>query len=540
MVVSRSVVALRSADGRPAMSEEPVPAASARTSRGGESPRRRPRRVAGSISQPPWRRLVNPYRPVEVLRPEQLEAIHDAAMRILESTGLEFMSDEALSILAAGGAEVDRATKRVRFDRHLVAELVAKAPERFTLHARNPAHSVEIGGESVVFCAVSGAPNCSDLDRGRRPGSFADFCDLLRLVQSLDIIHLAAGYPVEPIDLPPATRHLDAHLAYITLTDRVWQPSAIGPHRIEDGIAMNCIARGIDRDELATRPGLLTTVNTNSPLRVDAAMSDGLTAMARAGQAVVVTPFTLSGAMAPATLAGALALQNAEALGVIAFAQLVREGAPVLYGGFTSNVDMKSGAPAFGTPEYVRAAMAGGQLARRYNLPYRSSNACAANAVDAQAAYESEMSIWGAVMGGAHLLKHGAGWMEGGLVASFEKLVVDAEMLQMMAEFLQPIVVDEDTLGLSAIAEVGPGGHFFGAAHTLARYETAFYAPILSDWRNFENWRLAGAKDTAQRANEIWKQLLAEYQQPPLDPAIDEALRDFVAMRKAQGGVPAA
>ena len=244
--------------------------------------------------------------------------------------------------------------------------------------------------------------------------------------------------------------------------------------------------------------------------------------------------------MAPATLAGALALQNAEALGVIAFAQLVREGAPVLYGGFTSNVDMKSGAPAFGTPEYVRAAMAGGQLARRYNLPYRSSNACAADAVDAQAAYESEMSIWGAVMGGAHLLKHGAGWMEGGLVASFEKLVVDAEMLQMMAEFLQPIVVDEDTLGLSAIAEVGPGGHFFGAAHTLARYETAFYAPILSDWRNFENWRLAGAKDTAQRANEIWKQLLAEYQQPPLDPAIDEALRDFVAMRKAQGGVPAA
>jgi len=269
-------------------------------------------------------------------------------------------------------------------------------------------------------------------------------------------------------------------------------------------------------------------------------MSDGLTAMARAGQAGVVTPFTLSGARAPATVAGALALQNAGALGVIAFSQLVREGAPVLYGGFTSNVDMKSGAPAFGTPEYVRAAMAGGQLARRYNLPYRSSNACAANAVDAQAAYESEMSIWGAVMGGANMVMHGAGWMEGGLVASFEKLVVDAEMLQMMAEFLQPIVVDEDTLGLSAIAEVGPGGHFFGAAHTLARYETAFYAPILSDWRNFENWRLAGAKDTAQRANEIWKQLLAEYQQPPLDPAIDEALRDFVAMRKAQGGVPAA
>ena len=269
-------------------------------------------------------------------------------------------------------------------------------------------------------------------------------------------------------------------------------------------------------------------------------MLGALLEYAAANQPVVVTPFLMAGAMSPMGLAGTLAQQTAEALAGIALIQLVAPGCPAMYGGFTSNVDMKSGAPAFGTPEYVRAAMAGGQLARRYNLPYRSSNACAANAVDAQAAYESEMSIWGAVMGGANMVMHGAGWMEGGLVASFEKLVVDAEMLQMMAEFLQPIVVDEDTLGLSAIAEVGPGGHFFGAAHTLARYETAFYAPILSDWRNFENWRLAGAKDTAQRANEIWKQLLAEYQQPPLDPAIDEALRDFVAMRKAQGGVPAA
>jgi trimethylamine--corrinoid protein Co-methyltransferase len=260
--------------------------------------------------------------------------------------------------------------------------------------------------------------------------------------------------------------------------------------------------------------------------------------MAQMGQAVIVTPFTLSGAMAPASLAGALALQNAEALGVIAFTQLVRPGAPVVYGAFTSNVDMKSGAPAFGTPEYTRAAMAGGQLARRYGLPYRSSNACAANAVDAQAAYESEMSLWGAVMGGANLIKHGAGWMEGGLVASFEKLIVDAEILQMMAEFLQPLEVSDDTLALDAMREVGPGGHFFGAAHTLARYETAFYAPMVSDWRNFESWREAGALDAAQRANRIWKQLLAEYVPPPLDPAIDEALKDYVARRKAEGGVP--
>ena len=504
---------------------------------GAEGDRRRARREAGGLKQLPWRNLVNPYAPIDVLDPERLEKIHDASLRILEELGLEFLSEEALAILAKAGADVDRSTKCVRFDRGLVADHVAKAPREFTLHARNPARNVVIGGNHINFCAVSGAPNCSDLDRGRRPGTYADYCDLLRLMHSLNIIHMAAGYPVEPIDLPPSTRHLDAHYAYITLTDRVWQPSAIGPHRVNDGIAMNCIARGIGREEIVDKPGLLTTINTNSPRRVDGPMLDGLMAMARAGQAAVITPFTLSGAMAPATIAGALAQQNAEALGVIAFCQMVRPGAPVLYGGFTSNVDMKTGAPAFGTPEYTRAALAGGQLARRYDLPYRSSNACAANAVDAQAAYESEMSTWAAVMAHANVVKHGAGWMEGGLVASFEKLIVDVEILQMMAEFLQPIEVTEDTLALDAIREVGPGGHFFGAAHTLARYETAFYAPIVSDWRNYETWREAGALDAAQRASRIWKQVLAEYQPPPLDPVIDEALRDYVARRKREGGI---
>jgi trimethylamine--corrinoid protein Co-methyltransferase len=238
-------------------------------------------------------------------------------------------------------------------------------------------------------------------------------------------------------------------------------------------------------------------------------------------------------------VAGALAQQNAEALAGIAFIQMVNPGVPCAYGGFTSNVDMKTGAPAFGTPEYTRAAMAGGQLARRYGFPYRSSNACAANTVDAQAAYESEMSLWGAVMGHANLILHGAGWMEGGLVASFEKTVLDVEMIQGMAEFLQPLVVDEDTLGFEAMREVGPGGHFFGAAHTLERYEKAFYAPLLSDWRNYENWRLAGGLDAAQRANAIWKQVLAEFTPPEIDPAIDDALKAFVAKRKEAGGVKA-
>jgi trimethylamine--corrinoid protein Co-methyltransferase len=247
---------------------------------------------------------------------------------------------------------------------------------------------------------------------------------------------------------------------------------------------------------------------------------------------VVATPFTLAGAMAPATLAGALAEQHAEALFMVALAELVRPGTPMVYGGFTSNVDMRTGAPAFGTPEYVQAQIVTGQLARRVGLPHRTSNVTGSAVVDAQAAWESEMSIWGAVLGGASLLYQGAGWLEGGLTASFEKLILDAELLQQIARVLEPLVVDEDSLGLDAIAEVGPGGHFFGSAHTLARYETAFYQPFLSDWRNFETWHEDGARTATERANRIWKQLLAEYEAPAMDPGVLEALDEFVDRRK--------
>ena len=256
-------------------------------------------------------------------------------------------------------------------------------------------------------------------------------------------------------------------------------------------------------------------------------------ALLRHGQPVVATPFTLAGAMSPVSLAGALAQQNAEALFCVALAQIVRPGTPMVYGAFTSNVDMRTGSPAFGTPEYVKAAFASGQLARRYGLPWRSSNATASNVVDAQAAYESEMAVWGAIMGGVNLLYQGAGWLEGGLTASFEKLIVDAEILQMMAEVLTPFRVDEAEIGVDAIAAVGPGGHFFGSPHTLERYETAFYRPLLSDWRNFETWHEDGARTATERANTIWKRLLAEFEPPPLDPAIAEALADYVNRRRA-------
>jgi trimethylamine--corrinoid protein Co-methyltransferase len=293
-------------------------------------------------------------------------------------------------------------------------------------------------------------------------------------------------------------------------------------------------------ERMLAEPSLMTIVNSSSPLRLDAPMLEGIIEMARHRQLMVLTPFTLSGAMSPVTIAGALAQQNAEALAGIALAQIVSPGAPVAYGGFTSNVDMKSGAPAFGTPEYTRAALAGGQLARRHGLPYRSSNANASNAADAQAIYESQMSLWGAVMGHANMVMHAAGWLEGGLTSSFEKVVLDAEMLQMMAQFLEPLEVSDDTLGYDAIVEVGPGGHFFGSAHTMARYETAFYAPMLSDWRNFETWQEAGSETATQRANTLYKRILAAYEPPALDPAVLEELNAFVARRKAEGGVKAA
>jgi trimethylamine---corrinoid protein Co-methyltransferase len=503
-----------------------------------DAQRNRERRSrGGGVKQLPWRSYRNPYRPIEVLRSDQIESIHDASMRILEEIGIEFLDEGARRRLKAAGAKVEEGNLRVRFDRAMVTEHVAKVPSEVTLYARNPAHNLVFGGNHINFGSVASAPNCSDMDRGRRPGNFADYCDLLRLCQSLNIVHFISGYPVEPADIPPSVRHLDAHYAVITLTDRIWHPYSLGRERIADAIEMILIARGIDREQLAQEPALFSIINSNSPLRLDGPMLQGMTEMALNRQPIVMTPFTLSGAMAPATIAGALAEQNAEALAGITYTQVVMAGAPVMYGGFTSNVDMKTGAPAFGTPEYTRAALAGGQLARRYRIPYRSSNACAANSVDAQAAYESEMSVWGAVMGHANMILHGAGWMEGGLVASFEKMILDAEILQGLGEFLQPIVVDDETLALDAIAEVGPGGHFFGVGHTLARYETAFYAPILSDWRNFETWREAGALTAAQRANAIWKRLLADYQPPPLDSAKDEALKEFVERRKREGGI---
>jgi trimethylamine--corrinoid protein Co-methyltransferase len=420
----------------------------------------------------------------------------------------------------------------------MVVETIRTAPSSFTLHAPNPAHDLVIGADWMAFGSVASAPNVFDLDRGRRVGNRADYQDLIRLSQMLTVVHFLSGYPVEPIDVHPSVRHLDALHDALTLADKPIHAYSLGRQRNRDAIDMVRIARGIDDATLDREPSVFTVINSSSPLRLDTPMLQGILEFSARNQVIVLTPFTLAGAMAPVTLAGALVEQNAEALAGIVLTQLVRPGAPVVYGGFTSNVDMQSGAPAFGTPEYMRTAMVGGQLARRYGLPYRSSNVSAANALDAQAAYESVFALWGAIMGGVNLLMHGAGWMEGGLHAGYEKMIIDAELLGMVAAFLDPVVVDEASLALDAMREVGPGGHFFGAEHTQSRYRTAFHKPMLSDWRNWETWVEAGSPEAPAKANRIWKALLAAYEPPPMDPARAEELAAFVEQRRAEGGVP--
>ena len=496
--------------------------------------RKRPKTASSTLPQSAWQAVTNRIEPVRLLEEDDLDQIHNASMDVLETVGLEVLSQRAVDLFASAGADIDYATNRVRLDRSLVAESVAKAPSSFVLHARNPERNLKIGDRQLVFCPATTPPNVTDIDRGRRPGNYRHYCDLLRLSQSLNIVHCLTGYPVEPQDLPPLTRHLDSYDAFIRLTDKVWRPYSLAPGGISDALDMICIARGINLQQLSQEPSLISNVNLNSPLKFDDIMADGLIEMSEMGQAVVVSAFTLAGAMAPASLEGALVQQNAEVLAGVALTQIVRPGAPVVYGSFTSNVDMKTGSPAFGTPEYLRAAIASGQLARRYALPYRTSNTNSANAVDAQAIYESQMSIWGAVMGGANILFHSFGWLESGLTNSLEKFVIDAEMLQMVAETFRPFDTSPDNLALNVIQEIGPGGHFFGTQHTLDRYRNAFHEPMLSDWRNFESWSEAGKPDAVQQANRVWKKLLEDYQPPPLDDAICEELAAYVAKRKAQ------
>jgi trimethylamine--corrinoid protein Co-methyltransferase len=479
--------------------------------------------------------LRNPFEPLKVLSEDEVAHIHDSALSILERDGMRVLLPEARARYAAAGAMVDEASETVRLDRSLIAAALSSAPASIEMTAPNPDRNVVLGGRSVAVVPVSGPPNASDLDRGRRPGTLRDLHELLKLAQSFDVIHLL-GPSIEPQDISPPFRHLESTLAQLTLSDKIPFVYSRGRPQVEDCFSMIRAAHGLSEESFRSAVYTYTNINTNSPRQLDIPMAQGILDFAAAGQLLIITPFTLAGAMAPITVVGALALAHAEALAGITLAQITRPGAPVVYGGFTSNVDMKSGSPAFGTPEYVKASFGTGQLARHVGLPWRSSNATASNVADGQAVYESQMSLWGALLGGCNLLIHGAGWLEGGLCASYEKFIIDVEMLQMFAEIFQPLVTNAEEIGLDAISSVAPGGHFFSTPHTMQRYKTAFYTPLVSDWRNYGQWHEDGARTVTQRANTVWHETLDRFTAPPRDPAIIEALTSFVDRRKAEGG----
>ncbi len=487
--------------------------------------------------QPPWRQSVRQFAPVDLVDGDKIEAIHQTSLQILSEIGMDFLNPEARRLLAEAGARVDPDSERVRFEPEFIEEKISTAPSEFTIHARNPERNIQMGGDWVAFTAVSSPPNVSDEAGGRRVGNREDFQNLLRLGHTLNPVHLWGGYPVEPVDIHPSVRHLDGLFDMLTLSDRAIHGYSLGAQRNLDAIEMIKIARQVDDATLEREPSILSVINASSPLRYDDPMLQGIIEFSSRNQVIIITPFTLAGAMAPVTVAGALAQHNAEALAGIAFTQVVRPGSPVIYGGFTSNVDMQSGAPAFGTPEFMQTAMITGQLTRRYGIPYRSSGVNAANALDAQAAYESVFSLWGAIMGGAHMLIHAVGWMEGGLRASFEKMILDADLCAMVQRFLDPIDFSEEGLALEAVRDVGPGGHFFGTPHTLERFRDAFYKPLLSDWRNYETWEEAGRPEAKEKMVELVDVFMASYKEPHMDLDVRAELEAFVERRKSEGGV---
>jgi trimethylamine--corrinoid protein Co-methyltransferase len=498
--------------------------------------RRRRDAASSSLPQRPPGQVRLPFPPMRLVSDDEVETIHHSALRLLEEIGMDVLNPEARDLYRSAGAIVEG--ERVRIGREIVDAALKTAPAEFTMYCRNRNRDVRMGGNWIAFWPVGGPPNCSDTDRGRRPGTLEDNHNFIRLAQFFNCVSGAGGGSVDALDYHARVRHLHIYRGMLRLSDKFPFVTSTGRERLFDGMEMTRIARGVSREQLEAEPSCMTVVNTNSPLKLDGPMAMGIMELARRNQVCCVTPFTLAGAMAPITIAGAIVEQNAEALAGLALGQLARPGAPFVYGGFTSNVDMKTGAPAFGTPEYMKACILGGQMARRYRLPYRTSSTNAANMVDAQAAYESVFSLWGAIMGGGNLILHSFGWMEGGLVASYEKFLLDVDLVQMVMEFLQPLDMSEEALGLEAIREVGPGGHFFGAAQTLNRYTDAFYAPLVSDWRNFQQWSAAGKPVAWQRANALWKQALEQYREPPMEPAVAEELDAYVARRIEEGGQP--
>ena len=498
------------------------------------------RRGSAVIEQMPFSPPLNIDRPIEPLDEGGILAIHEGAMRILEEIGITILNPEALEVFrASGGCTING--ENVRMGRDFVMEQIALAPEEFTITPRNPNNMLTIGGKHINFGNVSSPPSYWDMKIGKKVTGTREMCaNLLKLSQYFNCIHFVGGYPVEPQDIHASVRHLDVVYDKLTLTDKVAHAYCLGKERVEDVMEMVRIAGGLTDAEFEARPHMYSNINSTSPLKHDYPMLDGWMWLARRNQGLVVTPFTLAGAMAPVTMSGAVAQSLAEGLIAVVLAQLVRPGACCVIGTFTSNVDMKSGAPAFGTPEYMRATQMTGQLARFYKLPMRASGVCAANVPDGQAMWETSNSLWSGVQAGAHMIYHAAGWLEGGLIASPEKFVMDCEILQHIQRYMDPMLTatGPDEIAIDAIREVGDQGHFFGIQHTQDRYTTAFYQPFLSDWRNFEAWEIAGATWTAARAHQTFQDIIASFEAPPMDEAIRDELATFVQRRKSEGGAP--
>jgi trimethylamine---corrinoid protein Co-methyltransferase len=475
-----------------------------------------------------WSNMLPRY---DILSEEEVAQVHDHAMQILQEIGVDFLHPRSLDLFRQAGLTIE--DQRVHFDRAFVEEQIKKAPERFQVQARNPKNTVTIGGNHMVNAPVYGPPFITDLDRGRRGATIADFTNFDKMAQATPQIHCAGGTIVEPEDLPLDTRHLDMVYSHIRWTDKPFMGSVISEQNARDSIEMASIVFG-GRQKIEQTPALLALVNVNSPLRYDDRMLGALMEYAAAGQPVLVTPFLMAGAMSPMGLAGTLAQQTAEALAGIALIQLIRPGAPCIYGSFLTNVDMQSGSPAFGTPESAMGILASAQMARHYRIPFRGGGALTSSkAPDAQAAYESMMCMWPTVLGGVHFVLHAAGWLESALLASYEKFMIDVEALRMFEWILtKGLPFDDEGFAMDGIREVGPGGHHLGSEHTMRHYRTGFYRPLISSTENYDRWQRMGARTADRVANEKWKQLLTDYADPGIDAGVDNQLNAFIEARK--------
>lgn len=469
----------------------------------------------------------------EILSADALDQLDRGWRRIVTQIGVEFMSDRALELFRQAGQRVEDHT--VFLDPEFVLAQVSKAPAEFDVQARNPAHSIRIGGDTMAFGAVYGPPFVRE-GAVRRDGTMDDFRRFLQLSQSFSVLDSAGAVVCEPNDTPLDSRHLDMNLALMTLTDKVYMGNVVSGVNARDTVAMSSILFG-GRENIERTPASISLINCNSPLRWDDRMLDALFEYCEAAQPVVLTPFILMGAMSPVTIPAALVQQIAEALSGIALAQLIRPGCPVIFGSFLSNIDMQSGSPTFGTPESGIGLLCTGQIARHFGLPFRTGGGLTSSQVaDAQAGYESLMTLLPTFLAGTNWVMHAAGWLEGGLVASFEKFVVDCQIVEMLQHEFTPLEIDEASLGFEAHLEVGHGGHFLGASHTMERFRTCFYRPFLSSSDNFERWTRNGSLDTNARAEVIWRKRLEEYTEPAIDDGIRAELQDYVDRRRTELG----